>query len=230
MNNSIEYDRLWMRIRDMEIDDVDLTLPFMSRLARENDWEAEYTNRVFEEYKRFLYLAASQEKPVTPSDQVDQAWHLHLVYSRHYWEVLCGDILGKPLHHGPTEGGETEYAKFYEWYKNTLALYEYVFGSKPPEDIWPSPNERFRDVEAFRRVNTARNLILDTGLFSFLFAVFGIMLILFAIFLKESNFVVGLLGAGFIGMAFYMSQKSSKDDENGGGGGGGCGGCGGCGG
>ncbi|MEK6230809.1 MAG: hypothetical protein N2A42_03075 [Luteolibacter sp.] len=33
------------------------------------------------EYKRFVALAMLAGHPVTPSEEVDQAWHLHLVYT-----------------------------------------------------------------------------------------------------------------------------------------------------
>ena len=123
-------------------------------MARENGWSHGRARRVVEEYRRFLFLACSAGHPVTPSDAVDQAWHLHLAYTRSYWEDLCGEVLGRPLHHGPTRGGPAEGAKFRDWYARTLASYEGAFGSPPPSDIWPAPRERFAAAPHFRRVNT----------------------------------------------------------------------------
>ena len=94
---------------------------------------------MIEEYRRFLYLAATGDRPVTPSDHVDEAWHLHLTYTRHYWDELCGRILGKPLHHDPTEGGPAQQSQFKDQYAATLARYEVVFGEPPRPDIWPAP-------------------------------------------------------------------------------------------
>ena len=87
-----------------------LTIPVLTSPSQ-SGWPArmvgpsKYTDRVIEEYRKFLYLLASAGHPVTPSDQVDQAWHLHLTYTRSYWEDLCEKTIGKPLHHGPTKGG-----------------------------------------------------------------------------------------------------------------------------
>lgn len=227
MNRSIENDPLWTRIRNMDIDGVDLALPFSQRLARDNGWDPQYADRVILEYKRFIYLAVTQGKPVTPSDQIDQAWHLHLAYSRHYWSELCDEILGEPLHHNPTEGGKTEKAKFKEWYTKTLEIYERVFGIKPSADIWPPPKDRFLHVDNFRRVNSANCLILETEIYGWVFLLTGVMILVFALVLRDV--FAALLAIGLIGVSIYMAAKSSNDkssSERGGG----CGGCGGCGG
>ena len=125
-------DPVWQRLSEFELDDCDAILPFSKRLARENGWPIDYARRVADEYKRFLYLAVTQGVPVTPSDEVDQAWHLHLLYSRHYWGELCGKVLKTDLHHGPTRGGSNETNKYREWYERTLHLYETCFGEAPP--------------------------------------------------------------------------------------------------
>jgi len=57
-------------------------LPFEARLARENGWCRAYTQRVIVEYKRFVYLAMTAGHVVTPSEEVDHAWHMHLTYTR----------------------------------------------------------------------------------------------------------------------------------------------------
>src|SRR3954462_13658754 len=85
---------LWARLETMEIDPPDATTQFQHRLMQYNKWTNEFAARVTKEYRRFLYLAARADHPVTPSDTVDLAWHLHLIYTRHYWEELCSKILG----------------------------------------------------------------------------------------------------------------------------------------
>ena len=102
--NKEHYTDLWERLRAFEIDDVQSDLRFSDRLAKENDWSKSYTRRVIEEYKRFIYLCRAAGHPVTPSEEIDQAWHLHLCYTRSYWDEMCGEILGAPVHHGPTRG------------------------------------------------------------------------------------------------------------------------------
>lgn len=138
---------LWSRLEAFHVGPTDAALPFESRLARENGWTREYADRVMREYRRFLLLTQIAGHAVTPSEQVDAAWHLHMCYTRSYWDDLCGRVLGKPLHHDPTEGGDAEQTKFVDWYERTLASYERVFGEKPPRDIWPETSKRFNQPE-----------------------------------------------------------------------------------
>jgi hypothetical protein len=139
-------DALLAKLEAYEIDEP-VAFPFSARLARENDWSRDHARRVIAEYKRFVWLAARAGHPVTPSEAVDQAWHLHLCYTRSYWEDLCGGILGAPLHHGPTRGGREEGEKFADWYGRTLESYRRHFGEDPPADIWPEVALRFRAGE-----------------------------------------------------------------------------------
>jgi uncharacterized protein (TIGR03382 family) len=133
---------LWQRIRNYAFDDSQAPFPFSARLARENDWTRDRTLRVLEEYRRFLFLAVTAG-PCTPSVEVDQAWHLHLLYTRDYWDDLCVNVLRTPLHHGPTRGGIREEQKFGDLYERTLALYRTCFGQEPPPDLWPPSPVRF---------------------------------------------------------------------------------------
>ena len=152
---------LWQRLAEYQIGPKDAALDFPGRLARENRWRSSFTTRVIEEYKRFCYLAVAGDEEVTPSDAVDQVWHLHLTYSREYWDEFCPDVLGAELHHGPTAGGSREKARFYDQYAATLAAYEEAFGEAPPADIWPDARRRFgRDPRAFR-VNPKDVMVLD---------------------------------------------------------------------
>lgn len=136
-------DELLVRLECFEIDQPGARLPFSARLARDQGWDSGFARRVTGEYKRFLWLAMRAGHPVTPSREVDEAWHLHLCYTRSYWEDLCGKVLGKPLHHGPTEGGPAEDEKFSDWYGRTLESYRRHFGEEPPADIWPPAAKRF---------------------------------------------------------------------------------------
>lgn len=150
---------LWARIQAFQFDEGGEDLTFAQRLARENGWPPDFTNRAVEEYRRFMFLAAASGHPVTPSDQVDQVWHLHLTYTRSYWQRWCKDALQTDVHHGPTKGGPAEREKFHEWYVRTKTSYEQVFDAPPPGDIWPPSSQRFGDDIFFQRVNTKRNWI-----------------------------------------------------------------------
>lgn len=148
------------RIEAFELDEAGASLPFTSRLAREQGWTHAEAAQVVREYKRFIVLAMEAGHPVTPSEAVDQAWHLHLVYTRSYWQRLCGEVLGRELHHEPTSGGSKEGEKFHDWYSRTLESYERIFGEAAPAEIWPPAVERFHDAGKGRWVDAARHWII----------------------------------------------------------------------
>ena len=91
-----EKSDLWRRLEGFRVDDDSASLSFLDRVARENQWSRSFTDRVFVEYRRFVFLAMTVEHQVTPSEQVDQVWHLHLTYTRSYWNDLCGEVLEAP--------------------------------------------------------------------------------------------------------------------------------------
>ena len=128
---------LWAALRDMRIEEPGATRSFALALAVENGRTLEWARAVEIEYRRFLYLAATHGPNVTPSADVDRAWHLHLTYTRHYWDVLCGEILRRPLHHVPSSGSDEDDARYSRQYDETLVAYERAFGEPPPPHIWP---------------------------------------------------------------------------------------------
>ncbi len=150
---------LLARLDRFDIDGEAVALPFAARLAREHGWPRRFADRVVTEYKRFAYLAASAGYPVTPSQAVDHCWHLHLCYTRSYWERFCRDVLSAPLHHTPTAGGPAERRRYHAQYERTLAAYQSAFGHAPPADIWPPAAVRFGDDLREVTVNTAAHWV-----------------------------------------------------------------------
>ncbi|MEQ1479350.1 glycine-rich domain-containing protein, partial [Salmonella enterica] len=86
----------WTRLQSFAFDDPSSSFPFSAKVAKENGWTRGYTLRVIEEYRRFAHLAVSAGHPVSPSEAVDQAWHIHILYTRQYGE-FCRDYLGQFL-------------------------------------------------------------------------------------------------------------------------------------
>ncbi len=222
-------DRL-TRLEAMPLGPEAAGLSFEARLARENGWTLAYAERVGREYRRFVFLCAHAGRPLTPSDAVDQAWHLHLCYSRSYWDRMCGEILESPLHHEPTRGGSDDQSKFADWYQATLTAYESVFGAPPPEDIWPPGHKRFENAASFRRVNLAENWVLPrmavrTG---FLYAAMAAIVLLGSAGCvrgeKLDRWEILMIVAVGVGVFGWFVAKLVR---GGGGGhpGGGCGGC-----
>ena len=149
---------LYARIQAFTFDEGEPGLPFAARLSKDNGWTNLYSLRVIEEYRKFAFLMAAAGHIAVPSDQVDQAWHQHLQYTRS-WADFCKSVLRQAIDHEPTRGGSAETDRFKNLYERTLGSYRKFF-SEPPEDIWPGIDLRFgRDLH-YRRVNTATNLII----------------------------------------------------------------------
>jgi hypothetical protein len=151
---------LYKAILAYQIDDPNVALPFEKRLARENGWTISYSRRAISEYKKFIYLCLASGHPCTPSDEVDQVWHLHMLYTSSYFDRLCKEILGKTIAHEPTKGGGSEGEKFHDWYAKSLESYQNQFGEEPPADIWPPSEIRFERAPNFQRINVKDNLII----------------------------------------------------------------------
>jgi len=153
---------LWERIEGFNINEGAPGLTFAARLARENGWTVPFAQRVLDEYRRFVYLAMTAGHRVTPSEHVDQAWHLHMLYTDSYWKRLCGvgGVLPRALEHTPTRGGNSEDSKFEDWYARTKESYEREFGEAPARDIWPDSETRFGHDLAWRRVNLADSWVI----------------------------------------------------------------------
>ena len=151
---------VWDRILTFPLDAEGAAVPFSTRLRRENRWSALFTQRVIEEYRRFAFLSVVAGHLVTPSEAVDQAWHLHLFYTQSYWGEFCKNALGRPLHHSPSQGGPLETQTFDEAYRRTLESYERFFGESPPSDIWPAPEAKRTLHHEFVRVDVASHWVI----------------------------------------------------------------------
>lgn len=138
-NIPAEWQELWEQLKAFQFDEEGAEYAYSHRLSRYNSWSYDFALRVIEEYRKFLFLLKAAGHIVSPSKIVDQAWHLHLIYTHSYWEVLCLRIFKQPMHHYPGNGSSQDQKKFAAIYERTLEDYAKFFG-KPPEDIWGKPN------------------------------------------------------------------------------------------
>jgi hypothetical protein len=191
-NMNIQELTTWTRLSTLNFDAADAVFQFPARLARENGWSRAFAAKAVDEYRKFCFLAVHAGHPVTPSDEVDQVWHLHLTYSRHYWDTLCRDTLERPLDHGPTKGGAAEDCKFHDWYEATLASYRRYFG-EPPNDVWPGADERFDASHDFLRIDRRDVVTLDRTV------------------LKRSA-LASLVGGGVLAVAHAVAQGEGAAD------------------
>ena len=133
---------LWQRLQAHPFERGDGSLDFLAKLARQQGWSRELARAAVEEYRRFCFLAARAGHAVTPSEEVDQVWHLHLTCTRDYWEVFCPRVLGFALHHEGSDGRVDTRQRHRQDYAHTLASYQRWFGAAP-ETLWPTSVRRF---------------------------------------------------------------------------------------
>jgi hypothetical protein len=212
---------LWNRIQAYSPDRSGVSLPFSARLARENGWSPEFSRRVVEEYKKFIYLICVSNEMLTPSEEVDQAWHLHLVYTRDYWIGFCRDVLGRDIHHHPTEGGPSEGAGYRDCYRRTRDRYREEFGVPPPADIWPGEEIRFGKEGRFRLVDTTTSLVVKRSHVGIGAAALGLAL-LTGCTLSGNSIAAVAVFVFFAGLVLSVvlapNRRNRRRDEGGGGG------------
>jgi uncharacterized protein (TIGR04222 family) len=138
-------------------DDPALQRRFRAQLAEQTGWNAAHCARAIDEYLRFCAVAARLGGRAVPSAAVDEAWHLHLTWTRDYWDDFCPRRLGFALHHQPARGlpGEREALRLA--YAETLHAYAAEFG--PPEpDWWPAWSTQHSPVRRSRWARLAAAL------------------------------------------------------------------------
>jgi hypothetical protein len=232
------------KIENFTLDDPNAALNFTQRLAKENNWDIEFAKRVVTEYKRYVFLCAISPEQISPSEEVDQAWHMHMTYTESYWTDLCVTILGKPLHHHPTRGGPEEREKFFALYENTLAFYREKFNEDPPPDIWPPAEKRFSHTHFIRVDKSTHWVISKPRTTETVVKIISINLIAAVMCIVSGNWVflvisfvatliatssvsAGFSGGSSSGSGCWSGSACGGGDDGGSGCGGGCGGCGG---
>jgi len=152
--------QLWARLQAHPFEDPSRPLDFCARLARDHGWTRTQARAAIDEYRRFCFLCCVERGEMTPSVAVDEVWHLHLTFSRDYWLVFCADVLGMPLHHGPTAGTAGDGVRYREQYGDTLRAYQRWFGEAPPLHGWPTRHERFRRPQRYQWIDRERVWVL----------------------------------------------------------------------
>ena len=205
----LSQQELWDKIQNFNLDDPDSSFPFSKKLTKENNWSPSFTNKAIEEYKKFIFLCCISPTGASPSETVDEVWHLHLTYTDNYWNKFCRQTLGKEIHHHPSKGGYKEKHKHVNWYSETLQLYEEVFETKPPEDIWPPQQQvNYEITEPIYDFDFMKKIVTGFAIASFLY-VLGVNLFR----TKGEDFLAYyaiLCIAGLIVLWFTQKHKEKK--------------------
>lgn len=110
-------------------------MPFSEEyLQYKHGWSLEFCSAALNEYRRFIFLALVSDAEITPSEPIDEVWHLHILHTRAY--EAFGKLCGRFIHHGP--GLPTERVRWSRQYGVTFDLYRSIFNCEPPTDFWPS--------------------------------------------------------------------------------------------
>ncbi len=242
----LQQDPLWQRLQNFSLDQLNVDFPFSKKLSKEENWTDSFTAKAIEEYKKFVYLCCTLPNGASPSEVVDKVWHMHLIYTRNYWEEFCPDILQRKLHHDPSQGGQKENEKHKTWFNETLKSYREIFQQEPPQDIWkpdqkiPSNNENksyLRKIAllltcAFIIYSCSENNNSGLGIFFTIIFSFVIIVLIIKALTKNSESNKNNTETGGDGAFFYTCGSDSSQGDGGSSScssscGGGCGGCGG---
>ncbi|MBZ4034173.1 hypothetical protein K6T82_05310 [Flavobacterium sp. 17A] len=129
---------LWEKVERFEFDNATDQYGFSTRLALENHWTSYFTQSALLEYKKFMFLAATNNEMVSPSEIVDIVWHQHLIFTNSYSDFCT--LLGKRIEHIPSTHNRSEFEKFKSAKERTKELYKINFGVQPAE-VWDYHNE-----------------------------------------------------------------------------------------
>lgn len=94
--------------------------------------------RLVNEYKRFLFLkhlvdSEDKEPVISPSSQVDEVWHEHILDTRVYFDD-CQNLFGHIIHHSPDDAFNVDQRN--KRLELTKKLYLECYNEFPPEDYW----------------------------------------------------------------------------------------------
>ena len=74
-------------------------------------------------------MGVCSHKMVSPSEQVDHVWHIHLAHNQNYPEVIKILMKGKKrFDHVPSRGGKQQANLHEQMYEKSLTFYEFLFG------------------------------------------------------------------------------------------------------
>ena len=77
------------------------------RIMKNYNRDRTYAEGIVREAKRMLYLSQVSGQPVTPSVEIDDAWHEMILFTKFYHE-FCAFIGTDYIHHTPTGDDESE--------------------------------------------------------------------------------------------------------------------------
>jgi uncharacterized protein (TIGR04222 family) len=182
---------LWNQILQFDFDSPPSEYGFSTRLASENYWTKSFTEQAILEYKKFMYLAATSDLMVSPSEIIDTVWHQHLIFTQSYQE-FC-NILGKQIQHIPSTHNKQEFEKFRAAKERTKTSYANTFGEQPA-NIWEY-SDMYESLHLAKAKWKIRSFAL-MGVFAFIMLTVPFYFVLKPLYVHINNpyFIFGYLG------------------------------------
>lgn len=204
--NKLSQQELWEKIQNFSLDDPYSSYPFSKKLAQQNNWSDSFTQKAIEEYKKFIFLCCISPTGASPSEIVDEVWHLHLTYTKNYWIDFCRNTLNQDIHHHPSKGGLAEKEKHVNWYEETLRLYQTTFGMLPPAAFWPQSQNNSQSIAA----SVYDPKFMKTAVLIFAVAVLLFMLAVNLFHSKGKDFLYYYAIICFTALGFIFYTQSHK--------------------
>ena len=205
MQSAVLNNTLWQSILGFNFDDADGDYCFSVRLAQEQGWTTHFTEQAILEYRRFMYLAATENFMVSPSAIVDEVWHLHLLFTTSY-QQFCR-LLGKEIAHIPSTHSKAEGVKFKVAKEQTVVSYERVFGAMPAA-IWEYGT--MADSLGLKKARSPLNRLVKTSIVVFALLLPIAFWVLRPVYAHLNNpyFLFGYLA--LVILAFRMLQRTNR--------------------
>lgn len=108
--------------------------PIGVRLVEREGWDPERVQGAMDGYGKYLILLhAHPNTSLVPSEDIDQIWHDHILWTERYGGD-CHDIFGRFIHHYPcfNMSDSDELQEQYDRRENTKQLFWEEFGVIPP--------------------------------------------------------------------------------------------------
>lgn len=86
---------LWGKVEQLNLNLV------RDRLLLKHKWSEKRADAAIGGYRQYLYLTQMYGKPISPTGDIDEVWHEHILHTNKY-SLDCNFLFGKFLHHFPT--------------------------------------------------------------------------------------------------------------------------------
>lgn len=201
---------LWNKILEFNPDHPLSEYGFTTRLAKENFWTTDFSERAIMEYKKFMYLAGTSDLMVSPSPVVDVVWHQHLIFTQSYSD-LC-TIIGKNIQHIPSTHNKEDATKFRLAKERTKKYYREIFGEQPV-DIWEY-DDMFESLHLKKGAVKIRTFVI-CGIAAFMALIIPSYYLLkpYYIHIDNPDFLINYLSIAafvFIGLDIYNRTYLNK--------------------